>query len=60
MSNDNIVDLKEKAKTSLINQHMFIKWMEKCCCDFVEPRNNNEHSLTCLNRFITLVGDYKA
>lgn len=29
----------------------FIEWQEKCCCDFIEPRNNHEHSLTCKARF---------
>ena len=50
--------LQEIDRTLIINQIMFIRWQELCCCDF--ESNGDSHSLSCLKRFITLVGNYKA
>ena len=46
----------------LINQVSFIRWQERCCCDFEgnEPRYGLSHSNTCLERFKKTVGEYKA
>lgn len=46
-----------KPNSHFINSPSFNIWMKSCCCDLIEPRNNKEHSKTCIEKFNRIVCD---